>query len=432
MKAGISIRDITPKGVVKLGGYPEPADRCGLHTHDPLYSSAYYLQSDGKEFLLFCNDIIYFNNKDSQDIRRQLAEATGIPYDHILLSATHTHSGPQYGEVNGVDPYPEWLAYATKLLIENAKEAMANTFDAKIGYAIDICGKDNGIGGNRHSIDGPCDPRTTVMAIKDMDDKLRGLIVNYSLHPTVIHAESYNYSADFVWGLRTYFTTNYPDAILGFNMGCSGDQSTRFFRHGQTWEEAMRIGSLIGASAHKALLSIVDYDENPVLATASNFIVPPVKTIPSVEEATATWEKAKKDYDDLVASGAPYTECRSMECTLIGTLMMRRKAIRVANEGVDAVMSYGLPVELRAFRIGKAVFACVSCECFIEIGLQIKAQSPFEYTFISTLTGGDGIGYLVTDKAFDEYCYEANETSFYYGAAKMVAEESLKLVNFLK
>ena len=95
-------------------------------------------------------------------------------------------------------------------------------------------------------------------------------------------------------------------------------------------------------------------------------------------------------------------------------------------------MSYGLPVELRAFRIGKAVFACVSCECFIEIGLQIKAQSPFEYTFISTLTGGDGIGYLVTDKAFDEYCYEANETSFYYGAAKMVAEESLKLVNFLK
>ena len=61
MKAGISIRDITPKGIVKLGGYPDPADRCGRQTHDPLYSSAYYLQSDGKEFLLFCNDIIYFN-----------------------------------------------------------------------------------------------------------------------------------------------------------------------------------------------------------------------------------------------------------------------------------------------------------------------------------------------------------------------------------
>lgn len=432
MKAGISIRDITPKGIVKLGGYPDPADRCGRQTHDPLYSSAYYLQSDGKEFLLFCNDIIYFNNKDSQGVRRQLSEATGIPYDHIMVSATHTHSGPQYGEIDGVDPYPEWLKYATELLIDNAKEAMTNTFDAKVGFATDVCGRDNGIGGNRHTLDGPCDPLTTVMVIKDTNDKLRGIIANYSLHPTVIHAESYNYSADFVWGMRTYFKTNYPDAVFGFSMGCSGDQSTRFYRHGQTWDEAMRIGSLLGASAHKAVLSIVEYDENPVLATASNFIVPPHKAIPSVADATAVWEKAKKEYDALVASGAPYPECRSMECTMIGTATMLKKAIKAEKIGEEAVLSYGLPVELRAFRIGKAVFSCISCECFVEVGQYIKANSPFAYTFVSTVTGGDGIGYLVTDQGFDEYCYEANETNFYRGAAQMVAEESTKLVKALQ
>ncbi len=433
MKAGIAIRDLTPDFPVHLGGYPEPEDRCGLEAHDRLWTSLYYLETESGKALIITNDIIYLNNKDAKETRRRLSEATGLPFERIMFTATHTHSGPQYAILpTDHDPYLDWLEKARTLWEEAAREAIANTFEAKLGFGLSVCGAEKGIGGNRHAKEGPADPRVTVMVIRDQSDTVRGIFMNYSLHPTVLHANSYSYSADFVWGIRETLRKTYPDAVFGFNQGTSGDQSTRFFRNGQSFEEAMRMGAVLAGACVEAIGNVSGYETEPVIAVTERFLMPEVKPIPSVEEATATWEEATRIYNELVASGAPYTECRTMECTLIGTFTQLKKAKEAEKVGADAVYGYGLPVELHVMAIGRAVICGISAEVFVECSNRVKAASPYEYTFISTLTNGDGIGYIVDDHGYDEYCYEANETSFARGTCGLVADNFIEMIRGLK
>ena len=433
MKAGIAIRDLTPEFPVHLGGYPEPEDRAGLEAHDRLWTSLYYFETESGKLLLLTNDLIYLNNADAKETRRRLAEATGLPYERVIFTATHTHSAPQYSLLPiEHDPYLDWLETARGKWVDAAKEAMANTFDAKVGFGLALCGAEKGIGGNRHDKSGPADPRVTVMVIRDLADKIRGIFMNYSLHPTVLHANSYYYSADFVWGIRETLRETYPDAVFGFNQGTSGDQSTRFFRHGQTFDEAFRMGSVLAGGCLEAIANIRGYETEPVIRETHRYLMPEVKPIPTVEQALADKAKAQKIYDELVASGAPYTECRTMECTLIGTDTMLKKAEKAEKIGKEAVYGYGLPVELCAVAIGRAVICGVSAEVFVECSNRVKAASPFDYTFLSTLTNGDGIGYIVDDRGYDEYCYEANETSFARGTCGLVADNLIEMTKELK
>ena len=60
---------------------------------------------------------------------------------------------------------------------------------------------------------------------------------------------------------------------------------------------------------------------------------------------------------------------------------------------------------LHALTIGEFAIAAVPGEYFCALGLQIKDQSPFALTAVAELSN-DYIGYIPTDKAYDEGGYE--------------------------
>ena len=100
---------------------------------------------------------------------------------------------------------------------------------------------------------GPHDPLVSVMAVKDEKDNVRGIFVNYTLHPTFIHEWSNVCTADYPCYLRMQLEEMEPGAVVGFAQGASGNQSSRYYRQGESYDEAERVGRILGKAAHSAL-----------------------------------------------------------------------------------------------------------------------------------------------------------------------------------
>ncbi|MCX6960044.1 MAG: hypothetical protein NTW91_07160, partial [Verrucomicrobia bacterium] len=74
--------------------------------HDPLFASALYL-SDGATGLIFIGcDVLIVSNAIAFRARRRIEAVTGVPATHIVVSATHTHSGPKTANTLGQEADP--------------------------------------------------------------------------------------------------------------------------------------------------------------------------------------------------------------------------------------------------------------------------------------------------------------------------------------
>lgn len=433
-KAGTALADVSPKTSMHMAGYPEPENRCTTGVHDPLYVSAYYLANGKDELLLYTADLCSFNNNRVAALRKRIEETCGIPGDHVLMSCTHTHSGPVTGSrpfsTERAEMYPEYNAFLEETMLNLAVEAKKGAFPAKIGIEKALCGKEQGIGGNRHDPNGVTDPEVYTICIKDANDEVRGILVDYSLHPTLLHAENFLASADYPGYMRIYFAEKYPKAVFGFFQGTSGNQSSRFFRNGQTFEEAERFGRTIAAAADKAIASMTFTDEVPLKAKIVT-TRPTLKVVPSVEEAAEKVARSKAELERLERENAPYPIRRSAECTLIGANLMHTIAKSMLTEEGRKDSEAFKTLDLQIIAIGDARLVCSPAELFVEFGLAIKAQSPAEKTFVVTLANGTGAGYVFTRQAWEEGGYEASGSRYTAEAGDIIVRDAVEALKTL-
>ena len=437
LKAGVAIREITPKERLRMYGYPDPPDRSALVAHDPLYGSVYYFENEKEKLMYITLDLIGVTKERTNEIRMLIEKHLGIPRTNVAVACTHTHSGPGTGgagwgnfdQLN--ETHPRYNDYLRDLILDGAYEAVGNTFEAKVGWGVGICGKEMGVGGNRHDPNGPCDPSVSVFAIKDLKDELRGCLVNYSMHPTVLHADSFVYTADYPCYIRQTLNAKYPFMVFGFQMGSSGDQSSRFFRQGQDFKEAERIGGTIGKVALEVLEGIT-YVAEAELKCASVMAEPPLKDFPTHEEAARILAQTRKTFEDLVAANAPYKKIRAAESIMEGSVFMEGFTRHFTENTVNILRQKELPIECMAMRIGDYCIMGVACENFIKISQTIKAASPFAVTVMSSVTNGTTAGYVCTDEAYDRLCYEAQCTTFARGAEGAVTNAALAAIDLVK
>jgi len=94
LEAGLAVVDITPPIGYRMSGYFR--ERFSTGTHDPLLAKAVVLrQGDCRAALVFC-DLIGIPLELSRQVRSRAEQKLGIPAQHILIAATHTHTGPLY------------------------------------------------------------------------------------------------------------------------------------------------------------------------------------------------------------------------------------------------------------------------------------------------------------------------------------------------
>ena len=97
IKIGWGRRDITPAGHVMIAG--QMGNLFSEGVLDPITTTALALDSGDDRAIIISIDLVSVVGNLANLIREKITAATGVPGDKVMLSVTHTHSAPQYGEI---------------------------------------------------------------------------------------------------------------------------------------------------------------------------------------------------------------------------------------------------------------------------------------------------------------------------------------------
>jgi hypothetical protein len=440
LQAGIAVVDITPPVPYRMSGYFN--ERLSTGVKDPLNAKAIvFRQGDASAALIFC-DLIGILLDVSAQVRRQANERTGIPVEHIAIAATHSHTGPLYfGELrdhfheraierHGSDPI-EKTDYAAELTAKLAT-AIADA-DSKL-RPVELrsgAAREDRLSFNRRfhmrdgsvrfnpgvlnrdiiRVAGPIDPQVGIVAIQPVGElKPAAAIVSFALHLDTVGGTEY--SADYPKfaedQLRGVFG---PEFTLLFGAGTCGDinhidVTTRDRRNAQD------IGGKLGESVEAAIggdtLKAID---EPTLAVRSAKVEVPLQKYSADEIATA-----RKNMVLIGSRELPFLD-QVKACTIMD----------LENRGSD-----NWPLEVQVFRLSHdTAIVTLPGEVFVELGLAIKAASPFATTLVIELSN-DSPAYIPTKKAFAEGSYEIVNSRIQSGGGEKMVEAAIRLLNELK
>ncbi|OHD72613.1 MAG: hypothetical protein A2177_02410 [Spirochaetes bacterium RBG_13_68_11] len=426
LRAGVAEIDISPPLGVQLVGYPTVV-RNNTGIHDPLFADCLVLDNGKKRIALITSDLVGFSKDFVARLRAAVQADTGIAGADLLACSSHTHAGPRmaayvFEEEKGMGGRVEhaYLDTLMQRLRGLVKQAVAGLQPARIGFGMGKAGAEKGIGGNRHDPKGLADPGVGVIGIQDSSGEWMAVLVKYSLHPTVLQMDNTLVTADYPWGIRSVIKERHPRAAFFFAQGATGDQSSRYFRTGQTYAEAERFGRIIGEEADRVLGSLA-WAREPILASASEQVEPVWKEIPPIPEMESRIARYWDELHALEARGAPYVEQQTCYLDRLGvelTLGMARAHAR----GEKAPWEWDAPLEVHALRIGDACIVGYQGEVFVEYTLVTEKRSPFAHMYVFTLANGIGPGYVVDRASAEKRLFEA-------GASMMKPETGARITD---
>jgi neutral ceramidase len=433
LRAGIAQVDISPRKPMFLVGYPHvPRTSAGIH--DPLYATALCLRSGDASLMLIAVDILFVTHATARQCRDAIRRSTGVPESNILISATHTHSGPvTYSYLSTRNdpvmplPDPAYMEFFTASLARAGIEAWRNATPARLAATT---ARAQGVGGNRRSRDGLADPEVGILyLVRDPNYQPLALSLTYSMHPTVLHEDSRLVSSDFPGYARQILTERLPGLTVCYHTGPAGDQSPRYHVKGQTFAEAERLGRKLGDCVHRAVAALKpgDFADNPVLRAMQSFVDLPVREFVSVAEAEGRLRAASEEYERLRRENAGHGPVRTAECTVFGAEELVALAQAQAMGEVEACRREQLPAEVQVLRIGDAFWVGLRGELFVEYGLEIKRRAP-RPAFVISLANGELQGYIVTPEADAQGGYEAACSFFTPEAGRILSDKAVAMM----
>jgi neutral ceramidase len=395
---GFAEVDITPKlGSQSPGGMNK---RTLAEVIDPLKAVAMVVRSGNTAVAVVGIDALFVTSETTARARLAVEKATKIPGDHVLIGASHTHSGGPIASCFECDADPEYVAFVGDKVAEAVTEAWSRLHEAEIGVGT---GHEPSISFNRRFLmrgghqathpgkgnpdivrsAGPIDPDVGVLAARAPGGDLLGLFVNFACHLTV--GRGNGFSADYVYDLRDVLRKHFkrPDLPVGFLLGAAGDvtqvDNLRPGREfGPDWAEIF--GLALGAEAIQAISRIAWKADAPVAAARTS--VP----IPIRNEDEVRRQGPQLGLGSGSAAEKVYTREREL----------------VARERAEKPV---LDCEVQAIRIGELGIATNGAEFFCALGLDIKAASPFRPTWVVSLAN-DWVGYVPTPSAYYAGGYE--------------------------
>ncbi len=417
LKACMQKIDITPPLGLELAGYPH-YPRYNEGAHDPLHATCMYLENCGAEAVMVTLDLLFISKKYVEKIRKNVEARCGIDTASIMISCTHTHSGPWTSARDDVESIEAGLAQPMEYIediIEKITEmivkAKREAFDAYFASGVAVCGAESGIGGNRRMRGGPHDPLVSVLAIKDTSDNVKGVIVNYALHPTFIHEWSNVCTADFPCYVKLELEESFPGALVGFAQGTSGNQSSRYYRQGESYDEAERVGRMLGKAAY-SVIQRIEWKNDVEIKTAQATQEIELKDFGSEEDLRAQVARDEAVYKDLYEKYGSsdnrdeYYLWQNANLKMLGSeaelgfMLMKKKGVRIDIYEDEA------PAEVQVIRIGGTCVIGLQGEIFVEYGLFLKAMAGFGVVVVNELSNGVLPGYTYTPESLVEGGYE--------------------------
>jgi hypothetical protein len=431
LKAGAAQVRITPPAGVPLAGYYN--NRYATGVHDDLHAKALILDDGRTRAALVACDLIGLPRPLVEKARSLIEAGTGIPASHIMISATHAHTGPVIH--SGASRYnlsgePLELArrYAEGLPALIAEAAGRANRALKPVRLSSGRGAENTVAFNRrfHMADGsvgwnpgklnpkivrpagPVDPEVGIVLAESENGEALAAYINYALHLDTVGG--LEISADYPFTLaRLLSQAKGPSLITLFTLGCAGnvnhiDVRTKDPQKGHG--EAERIGTALAGAVIRALPEL-KHVEGRLGARAATVLLPRPRVLPEeVEKARAVAATFGKP------DAAPFLE-----------LVNAFKVIEVAESGGKP-----LEAEVQVFGLGKDLaWVALPGEIFVELGLEIKRRSPFRQTIVVELANGSP-GYIPDRKAYAEGAYEVVSARVAEGSGEFLVETAVRLL----
>ena len=194
-----------------------------------------------------------------------------------------------------------------------------------------------------------------------------------------------------------------------YHTGPCGNQSPRHVTKANTFDEATRLGGMLGRSIADAIGSM-EYSGDAALACARAFVYLSPRDFPTVAAARQQVEMATKRLETLRQSKADRREIRTAECDWFGAEETLALAKAAEAGRLQAAVAAVMPAEIMLMRVGPRVFVGWPGECFVEFALKVKAQQP--RCCVISMANGELQGYLVTEEAMRQRWYEAMNSLF--------------------
>jgi len=440
-RVGAATSNITPSiGAIVVGGFVRPKS---THINDDLHARCLVLDDGATKLVFVVVDNVGVPREVFDEAKRRVQQATHVPAEHIMMSATHTHSAVS---ARGADPLvfgsttlDSYQEFFVQRIVDGVQRALTNLRPAQLGWGVGQVPqhvfnrrwllKDgqtaiNPFGGQDLAVmnpgaykdrllkpAGPVNPAVYFISAQSSAGRPIALMANYWMHYVSIAAPQSHISAGYFGAFAERIGQlldagwQNPRFVGILANGPSGDVSnvdysaTATKRYGP-YEKVMEVANDVAQEVARVRPTVTHRDWVELKAATSELTLRMRR--PSAEEASQA--------QAVLARPASVAPAHIREVAYAERIM----AASAWPETVSIVV--------QVFRVGDLAIAALPFEVFTETGLEIKAKSPFAETFTIELANGS-YGYLPTPEQHELGGYET-----WLGTNRVEREASRKIV----
>lgn len=458
LMAGVGIADITPPPGIPQGGWGAQLHQRSQGNDMPLLVRALALQYEGIQCVLVDIDAIGFDQFTTQSFIKAIGSLTGVPYDGIRVSCTHTHSGPntfRLGMITeGLEMVRSYLTSLPEQIAGAAWQALQRLEPVRMAADTGNCG----INSNRRCRDSagrtfvgcneaaaPVDRTVSVLRFDRLDKTPLAIVMHYACHPTIMGWQNQFITPDYPGQAKKVVEESLKAPCL-FLQGCAGDVGPKRGFTGDL-NAYRKSGTILGLEAAKIAWSIDTapaiselqniqesgarigvYKEVPLQKEPQHLAVRiaeaaiPLKKQPEPEQMRTTAKALLHEVEQLKKRGGEQA-LRDARARATQASMAAERAELYAGKS-------SIPWPVQGIAIGDIALLGIAGEPFSAIGQAIQKRSPFRHTLVSGYSNG-GFGYIPTREAFPEGGYEIETTPFSEDAADVVIAAGTELLDAL-
>jgi hypothetical protein len=403
VKVGAAQVCITPPIGIDLGGYVDRIQP-SIGVHDELYVRALYIEAERGRLLWLHCDLIGLSGEFTKDLKKGLRDAYKLEEWQVIISTTHTHSGPVTIHLRHCGNLDEtYLIELHKWLHSAAGAAMADLKPVDLYFAEGRCAL--AVDRRRGSKYQHVDHRTPVLAFRRKDHKFQAILVNYAMHNVALSYRNRLISGDVAGIAAEHARMSLPGGpvTLVTNGGCASTVPPKVSPDPQN---AVALGKVLGdvivETTHKAehfpaptLASLIKTIDLPLTVLSRHQVLLEYERAVARSTGKPQWLKAIEDWKD--------------------------EALQRCGDDTPPMVR----AELQMIRIGPLTFTAVGAEVFSRLAEDLRAAfGPYHYV-VGYANGN--VGYLPFFELYSEGGYEVDTAYKFYGQW-MVAPGSYEIV----
>lgn len=413
MDIGVSTIDITPDHPIRLAGYGAREEKPSEGIIHQLNAKALaFGRDDQGPSILITVDLVGIPAIITAKVTKRITEQTGIEASHLVICASHTHGGPEVGNLLNILQYRgdsfsdsllkleelvEISRYTERLTDQLVAVALSSLADREPALVFWGQGR-MGFAKNRRTEGGPVDQSFPLMKITDPTGNLKAILVNYACHGTTLGGDVNQIHGDWMGVAQLMIESNHPGVVAMVSIGCGADANP--YPRGKM--EHLRVHAQEVADNVEQLLTSKLHPITQPPSGKIKWINLPFAHVPSVPELISqTEDKTVRGYYARLALD------------------------RIARgQGIPKTLSY--PVQTWTFGNEMAMINLAG-EVVVDYSLRLKKEIGANRLWINAYANNVPC-YIASCRVIREGGYEAESSMYYYDKPSPFAEEIEELI----